>query len=130
MTESEILLQFQTTLVDFLDDLSAQFPTEGDLVIMRIFVKDRAPISIFMDNFVKYGLPYKKTIKARDGNFFVTNKHLFLQNDVDGRQSNLFERLWLSDALTDENRAIIWKWIDAFVYLAEKYQALIVKKTL
>ena len=37
MSEIEILCEFLNGLISFFDELIDQFPTEGDLVIFRIF---------------------------------------------------------------------------------------------
>ena len=54
MSEIEILKQFKNTLICFLDELIGQFPSEGDLVIFRIFLKDRVPIENILNFFVSF----------------------------------------------------------------------------
>jgi hypothetical protein len=34
---------------------------------------------------------------------------------------NHFKDLWLSDKLDDNDRDIIWKWMDLFISIADKY---------
>ena len=41
MSETLILQEFKNNLITFFDELIDQFPTEADLVIIRIFLKDR-----------------------------------------------------------------------------------------
>ena len=52
ISETAILKQFKNSIITFLDELIVQFPEEADLVIFRIFLKDRVPIIDIMTYFV------------------------------------------------------------------------------
>ena len=45
MSQLEILNEFKTQLIVFLDELVAQFPTEGDLIVVRLFIANQLPIA-------------------------------------------------------------------------------------
>jgi hypothetical protein len=122
MSETQIIKDFHTNIITFLDELIEQFPTEADLILLRLFLKDSiSPIQI-INMFIKEVLPYKENIIKRDvfdidiqlGNSAVINK----------TRINHFKMLWKSSALDEDDRDIIWKWIDTFVFLAEKYQKI------
>ena len=116
----QILTDFKNSLVKFFDELIEQFPTEGDPVIIRIIIKDRASIHDVMMYFIREILPEKHIIKARDEKFFTEGKSLFGMLPED--QGNSFKRIWKSPQLDKEDRMVIWQWTDLFVSLAEKYK--------
>ena len=43
-SKTAILIEFKKSLVEFFDQLVEQFPDEGDLIMVRIFIKDQVPI--------------------------------------------------------------------------------------
>ena len=115
----QILTDFRTSLVSFLDELIQQFPEEGDLIVLRIFLADQVPIEEIMQTFVNKCLPLKEIIKKRDESFFLANNVLFERIDRD--KVNHFKKLWISPKLDDDDRAIIWQWYDNFIAISEKY---------
>lgn len=124
MSEIEILKQFKNTLISFLDELIGQFPSEGDLVIFRIFIKDRVPIENILNFFVLRILPHKKMVNERDEDFFLNKCDLFesVNSDEEKRKVNRFKILWRSPSLDDDDKRIVWEWFDSFIILSEKYQ--------
>ena len=119
MSEIEILLAFKKVTIDFFDELIEQFPKEGDLILLRIFFKDQAPFVDVINYFILKILPLKGTvIKKRDESFFLTKNDLF--QNLSKSNVNKFRQLWRR--LDNEDKKIIWKWLDSFVYLAKKYQ--------
>lgn len=123
MSEIEILKQFKNTLISFLDELIGQFPSEGDLVIFRIFIKDRVPIDNILNFFVLRILPHKKMVTERDEDFFLNKCDLF--ESIDNAEKNKvsrFKKLWRSPSLDDDDKRVVWEWFDSFIYLSEKYQ--------
>jgi len=123
MSEIEILKQFKNGLIAFIDELINQFPQEGDLVMIRIFLKDRFPIVSIMNNFVLKILPLKKMIKDRNEDFFLNHCQIFNDiNDMNKNKINRFKMLWRSPLLDKEDKKVVWEWFDSFIYLSEKYQ--------
>ena len=123
MSEIEILKQFKNGLIAFIDELINQFPQEGDLVLVRIFLKDRYPIIDIMNNFVLKILPLKDMIKERNENFFLNNCQILnVFNDKNKDKINRFRKLWRSPSLDKEDKRVVWEWFDSFIYLSEKYQ--------
>ena len=118
----KILTEFRTNLVAFLDELIEQFPREGDLVILRIFICDQVPIVDIMNTFSKRVLPLKDMVKQRNAKFFLENNVLFEQ--VNTSKVSYFKELWASDKLDVDDRDAIWRWFDLFVSLSERYQKL------
>ena len=121
----KILTHFRNQMVNFLDELIDQFPSEGDFVVIRIFLKDKIPVQDIMDNFIKNVLPHKERIQKKDEKFFVeggANLYNNVYKSYGKQKVDLFKKLWQSKQLDKEDRIIIWKWINLFVLLCEKYQ--------
>lgn len=115
-----ILNEFKKALITFFDELIEQFPEEGELVFIRILLKDRAPVVEIMNYFIKKILPEKTTIKSRDQKFFTDSDALFGMLG-DERAVNL-RKIWKSPKLDKDDREVIWKWMDSFIFFIEKYQ--------
>ena len=124
MSEIEILKQFKHVLISFLDELIGQFPSEGDLVIFRIFLKDRVPIDEILTYFVLRILPFKEMVKERDEDFFLNKCELFesFGGNDDKNKVNRFKKLWRSPSLDDDDKRVVWEWFDSFIFLSKKYQ--------
>ena len=120
MSEIDVLMQFKTCLIEFFDELIEQLPTEPDLIIARIFLKDRIPISDVMNYFVHKLLPLKNLVKERNEDFFLENDVLFQR--LQHNKVNHFKVIWRSGLLDDDDKEIIFKWFESFIRQAEKYQ--------
>ncbi len=125
MSELQLLNEFRIQIVKFLDELIDQFPEScAEFVIIRIFVKDQIPLADVLGRFISEVLPFKKVIKKRDSDFFLESRVIY--DAVGGSQAgadnvNQLKKLWESERLDDEDRETIWKWMDLFVLLAERY---------
>ena len=123
MSEIEILNQFKNALISFLDELIVQFPSEGDLVIFRIFLKDRFPIENIINYFVLRIIPLKTMVLDRDEDFFLNKCDLFENFNQNSKgKVNRFKMLWRSSSLDDDDKRVVWEWFDSFIFLTEKYQ--------
>jgi hypothetical protein len=124
MSEIEILKQFKNALISFLDELIGQFPSEADLVIFRIFLKDRVPIDSIINYFVLRILPLKKMIDERDEDFFLNKCELFesIQGQEKKGKVTRFKKLWRSESLDDDDKRVVWEWFDSFIFLSARYQ--------
>lgn len=120
MSSIEILNDFKRQLITFLDELIDQFPSEGDLIVARVFLKDQIPITEVMSYFIRDILPLKEYITSKNEAFFVSNNVLF--GVLDKNKVNHFKRLWKSDRLDSDDKNVIWAWFNIFVTLAERYQ--------
>jgi hypothetical protein len=129
MSETEILKQFKEALISFLDELIVQFPLEGDIVIFRIFLKDRVIINEIMTFFVHKILPFKKMIKDRDEDFFLNHCTLFEQVEAVENKNKVtrFKKLWRSESLDNDDKRVVWEWFDSFIFLTERYQKSLIK---
>ena len=126
----EVLREFKSQLIIFFDELIENFPEEGDLVIARLFIANQVPIIDLMNDFNhhinKDSQKLRKMIKNRREDFFMKNT-LFsnYKNNLDH-----FKKMWRSGILDDEDKEIIWKWVDTFIFLSDKYSRAITKPVL
>jgi hypothetical protein len=118
-----ILAVFKKQFIKFLDELIAQFPREPDLVIVRIFMKDQVPVADVMCHIICEVLPHEEAISQRKEDFFLKDNELFRELNPDTVIH--FKRLWTSKNLEADDRDAIWRWFDAFIMLAKKYQKAI-----
>jgi hypothetical protein len=118
-TRIELLIQLKDQLIIFFDELIDLLPEEPDLVIVRIFLKDRIPITDVMEYITDSLVPLKNLIKERDDNFFLDHNILF--EKLDDNKVNHFKKMWSNNSLDRETKNTMWLWFDSFIYLAEKY---------
>lgn len=122
MSELSILSLFKKSLISFVDELITQFPLEPDLIILRIFIKDQAPIEDIINKFIysvnKEDQKIKNYIKNKDDAVFVKSD---LFESISKSKNINFQKLWNSDNLDDSDRDMIWKWIESFVTLSDRY---------
>ncbi len=118
----QILIQFKNSLVSFIDELIDAFPREPDLIILRIFLKDQVPIEDVMTKFIyainKNEQELKKYIKDRNELFFLESD---VFESISKSKALNFKKLWRSGNLDDDEKLAVWKWIDSFVILSERY---------
>lgn len=129
-TTEDILIDFKNQLISFFDELINQFPSEGDLVVIRLFLSNQIPIRDVMNNFNyqlnKDNKMLKTMIKNQDEQFFLEN-NLFDLNSNKREKIGHFKKLWRSGVLDDDDKVVLWKWVDSFVYLTDKYAKAISK---
>lgn len=123
MSEQQILDEFKNNLICFLDELIDQFPKEPDLIILRIYISDQIETKIIMDEFVllmnKNEQQLKKIIKERKESFFLDTN--FLEQFLEKNKLNHYRKIWRT--FDDENKDVVWKWVDTFIYFANQYLA-------
>jgi hypothetical protein len=116
-----LMQEFRTQLVSFLDELIEQFPKEGDFVLIRIFIKDQLPIPDVLGRYIRDLLPFQHQVKQRDESFFLKNQLLYTGGNMAKSRINHFQNLWASDKLDENDREVIWQWMDVFNNIANKY---------
>lgn len=120
----EILKKFKAQLIAFLNELIEMFPKDGDLVMYRIFIENNIPIETAMTKFIHKleSKDLKKHIENRSESFFMEN------NIIDIKHSdrvNYLRKIWRSGVLDDEDKDMMWKWVDHFVNISEEYKKVI-----
>lgn len=121
-SELEILIEFKKHLINFFDELIDQFPNEGDLVVIRLFLSNQIEIkevmNIFITNISMNDNLFRNMIKERNEVFFLEHD---IFDSLSKQKAGHFKRLWRSGALDADDKLVIWKWLDTFVYFADKY---------
>ena len=117
-----ILNEFRNQLINFLDEIIEHFPTEGDFVIIRMFVKDQIPATDILGRFIRDLLPFQEFVKSRNEEFFLENSLLYTGGKISSNKIDHFSKLWKSDKLDELNKKIIWDWMDLFMKLANSYK--------
>jgi hypothetical protein len=129
MSEFEVLIEFKNQLIAFFDELIGQFPEEGDLVVVRLFLSSQIPIqdamNIFNHKINTNDQELLKMVKDRNEAFFL--EHSVFDN-LGKEKISHFKRLWRSGRLDDEDKLVIWNWIDAFIYLGDKYTKAVMNR--
>ena len=129
MSEIEVLTEFKKQLILFFDELISQFPLEGDLVVIRLYFSNQIPmqnvINIFNHKINTNDQELRKMVKERNESFFL--EHNIFDNL--GKEKVIhFKKLWRSERLDNEDKEVIWKWIDTFIYLGDKHSKCIMCK--
>jgi hypothetical protein len=114
-----ILKDFHATLINFVDELIGQFPQEGDLIVFRIFIKDKIPIHDLVIHLVSRVANCRDKLDNRDERFFLEEESMF-EGANKSKILNL-KTLWRSPDLDSEDKACIWQWVISLIGLADKY---------
>lgn len=125
-SQLDMLIEFKNQFITFFDELIAQFPSEGDLVVMRLYISTQMDIGDTVNRLLhemnRNNGKSREAVKNRDDSYFLdysispeTNKKYKL---------NHFKTLWRSQSLDSEDRQVIWSWIDTFVHMADKYSKI------
>jgi len=117
---SKVLQLFKDSVISFLDQLIDVLPSEGDLVRLRIIVKDKYSTEKIIKDFKYHLLTCKEKISNKDEEYFLQNENIF--ENIPKDKVLHFKKIWRSDYLNAEHKLIIWNWLDAFAKLAELYR--------
>jgi len=122
MNPIRILAQFKSSLISFMDELITLLPDESDFIIGRMFISDSVNIEDVIKAFslkiYENDNLLKKMIKTRDESFFLKNNVFSYFGDS---KVNKFKDIWMQGRLDQEDKDTIWKWVDIFVVLTNKY---------
>ena len=126
-TQIEIIVEFKTQVTAFFDELIAQFPHEGDLVVMRLYIATQLDITDALNTFIhtittNNGV-CRQAVKDRNEQYFMK---MNITSDMDKKYKlGHFKSLWRSGQLDTDDKNVIWSWIDTFIFLADKYRKTI-----
>jgi hypothetical protein len=126
MSKIVLLEKFKQLVVQFLDELIKQFPTESDLVIVRTMIDCQMPIDLLLNEFIKRVYPFREHIKNRNDKFFLEEIKLF--EGANNSKVVKFKELWLSEHLDQDNKDMIWSYFDIFITIMTKYEEIVKKE--
>ena len=126
MSSDSILLQFHNSIVTFLDELIKLFPDEEDFIRLRIYLKDQVSIQTVMDLFIyslnRDNMSMKTLIKERKISEIMD--HCVVTENLNRDRIIYFKQLWYSPRFYNEDRKMIWKWLDSFIGISDKYSKI------
>jgi hypothetical protein len=116
----QLLTLFKKNLVSFFDELIETFPNEKEFILIRVVLKDQVPIQDVMNHFINHILPVKDRIKQRDETLFTDSDVFYFGLDQLGCKG--IKGVWVEGKLDDDNKNVIWQWLDSFIAIVEKYK--------
>ena len=123
MSTLEILNDFKSQLITFFDELIEQFPSEPDIVIARLFITNQLDMKKAIEGFIntlnKDNNMIRNCIKQKNEEFFT--KYNLFGSIINNEKFNHFSRIWNSNEIDDDDKEVIWNWVNAFVFLSDKY---------
>jgi hypothetical protein len=126
MSSDSILLQFHNSIVTFLDELIKLFPEEEDFIRLRIYLKDQVSIQTVMDMFIyslnRDNMSLKILIKERKISEIMD--HYVVTENLNRDRIIYFKKLWYSPRFYNEDRKMIWKWLDSFIGISDKFSKI------
>lgn len=126
MDPISILSDIKQNLLDFVTDLMIILPNETDLRLFYVFIEHQIPMVDVARYIAKNIVPLKKKVKDRDEDYFKENAVLFEKLGEFECEVNRFKMLWDSNP-DEENRNMVWLWLEKFVELGESYRKLFPK---
>jgi hypothetical protein len=103
------------------------FPKEADFIKVRIFLKDQIDIQTVMDTFTysinrtdNYDHNIKSMIKERNYLHIIDNP-VFSEN-FSKEKIIYYKKLW--NSFYSEDKKMVWKWLDSFVGICDKYNKI------
>ena len=127
MEKIAILQKFQTNVIRFFDDLHGILPQVGDFVIIRLYLENNVSaedmMQIFSANLNKNGGKLREVAKQRNDTFFLNNDPFGLAGKYK-ESAKTYKDIWKSDHLDEDERKMIWRYIDAFIKLSDSYTQL------
>lgn len=122
INEKKIMLMkvFKDNLIDFITELTIQFPKEADLHIIKIFFEEVCTVEeiivYFCNNLLVEDI--KKMIDTKNEKFFLKNDQLFtgIKN-----QSKVFHFKKLWEQSDKHQKEMIWQWVQKITKIAEIY---------
>jgi hypothetical protein len=123
-TKIDIVNEFKTQLVNFLDECIELFPQESDLILARLYISTKSNIISIVEQFNylinKNESEFKKMIRLRESEFFLKH-NIFGELLGNNEKATHFKNIWCSPTMDKENKDVIWEWVNLFVTLSEKY---------
>jgi hypothetical protein len=126
MNTSELLVVFKDQLLNFTDELLEIFPNEPKLILTRVYIENNLIVEEAVKRFGKaLNGPdnLASVIQKRNESFFAEYDMMKLNNDGSGLgdQANFMLELWNDKRLDDEDKSVIWTWVDLFVNITQCY---------
>ena len=120
----KIIRIFRDKLINFLNDLLNLFPTDENLIMASILIRDYPNFEQLMENFITDLYPLREKVKNRDENYLLSNEpkiYKIIRDKMGEDIVNDFKKRWRSNKISKYNKNALWKWGDLFITLGERY---------
>ena len=122
MSDLKLIGYFKKQVLRFVDEVIEQFPDKPDFLLVKLIVTDKIPLHDMMGRFMQQVLPDKDRIVNRDLFFFKSDFVKGYENWPNlNRIFTEVKDLYFSERLDDDERETIWKWVELFMRICEKY---------
>lgn len=122
--KNKLVSVLHTKVIEFLGCVIDMFPHESELIIAQIFIQNQVDPKKVMENFLFYMSheDVKKSVKEKDEGFFLNDNSIF--SSLNSDKTNHIKKIWRSGQLEDDEKEIMWNWVNLFLKIIEKYQEL------
>lgn len=116
-------------MLDLMNQLCLLFPEENDFILFRESINwaMKNNPNLVVEQMIIHVYPHKDIIVANDDSFFDTDKLIKHEVKNIGENKSLImdkffkiKELW-KKSLTEDNKKIVWKFLNIFVVLCEKW---------
>jgi hypothetical protein len=126
MSVLKILGVFKENYILFIDDLLSIFPDDKDLNILKVLFVNQISTENIAQQFSMKVLPFENMIKNRDEKYFLEDDKIY--REVKTEAVDKFKNIWKTGNIDKENKEMIWRWLDQFVILINKYIRILYKE--
>lgn len=117
------LKAFNTQLINLIQDLSRQYPHDGDFILYCEAIETLVKIDSrkCLTNFIKYVYPHKSEIMKEDDSYFIGYDVAGHKDSTDeiAKLSDKIKNIWQTNC-NDETKKTIWKYFKVLIVLSEK----------
>jgi hypothetical protein len=119
---------FKKQLLCFIEELKIQVPEMDDLKTLKMLIKC-ADENTLINDFINKLNTTRKLIEDRKDEFFknffsdpILMSIICLKRTLCNQKQNLtIENIWFSGRFSENDKKLIWSWIDLFVSISDKY---------
>jgi hypothetical protein len=117
MGQGELLKLVKQQLIVFIDELIDVIPEQDDLHVVKLIVREQLLDSEIMEFLVSKILPLEDLIRKRDCENLCRSIQMF------SPKVSKYIIIW--ETADEENRNIVWEWLNHFMELAKKYKKIV-----
>lgn len=128
---SQIRSVFIQQLDSFVEEISTLYPEEKEIMLFAEKYKliKGANSTFVIESFVKYVLPLREQILAKNEDFFLSGGGQDdVKDDYSSKLRDIIKNVWIHK-MSEVNKEIIWKYFTVFVRLSEKYAVELMKSS-
>ena len=131
MNKEEVIRDFNSTLLDFLEAFASLCPTSiaaTNTDLIKHVIEKPGKEHIPIDQFTYYVLKYKPQIDANNESFFVNNTYEEEAKEVQGLLMVVNELKGIWKGLQEENKKRVFEYMQVLCFFSEQYFLLVDSK--